>query len=329
MTEMTFKILSADSTEKQLSLFNTVFSKNFNHSDWNKKHFESPRGHTIFIGAFDGDRLAGFNGFMPAEYISNGSVYSAAQSCESAVHPDYRGRGIFSKLILKGHEVLRDRGFDLIFGYPNKNSLPGFLKLKWIEVGSLTCQLIPLKTSDYIAERFGILAKPLGIIFDRYSSLKLHFALQSNRAVPALDRTTSFDGFNLTSDDRDWRFKTSNAKMIDVEDSRGGRVTYFAVKQTRNGGALVWDKFSNQSNQTDPSAAIRALIQLQRSGWRFANLWSSNQDSLEIQEVGIKVGDSKISLLAFPLTEKSENLLKTCMLRPDFFDVDTFLVSES
>ena len=54
---------------------------------------------------------------------------------DTATHPDFQGKGIFTTLTLGAIPDLRDDGVDLVFNTPNDKSRPGYLKMGWSEVG--------------------------------------------------------------------------------------------------------------------------------------------------------------------------------------------------
>ena len=105
-------------------LINEVFKTNFeieklplNTSTRNKK--------TIFFGAYYNNDLVAFNAFISHELLYNSNTVIAYQSCWSATSNKHRKKGLFSMLINHAKENL-DGAF--IFGFPNGNSSPIFLK---------------------------------------------------------------------------------------------------------------------------------------------------------------------------------------------------------
>jgi hypothetical protein len=59
-------------------------------------------------------------------------VVLAAQSADTMTHPHYRYKGLFVELANLTIQLCRDNGIELLFGFPNQNSLPGFInKLGW------------------------------------------------------------------------------------------------------------------------------------------------------------------------------------------------------
>ncbi|MDX2158255.1 MAG: GNAT family N-acetyltransferase [Hyphomicrobiaceae bacterium] len=83
---------------------------------------------TFVLGCWDGDRLAGCNGFLAHPVRLGDRSALAYQSCISATHPEYRGRRIFQSLIDSARATLKQRGAAFMFGFPNENSEPIFVK---------------------------------------------------------------------------------------------------------------------------------------------------------------------------------------------------------
>lgn len=132
--ELIIKRLDAETINDQLELFNLVFRQTYSIDMWHHKHFTNPDSKKCDIfGAFDGDRLVGINGFISSRYKYSDVEYYVLQSCESAVHPDYRGKGIFSKIVkyaLEQSDLKDDNCY--IIGFPNTaNAYPGFKKMGW------------------------------------------------------------------------------------------------------------------------------------------------------------------------------------------------------
>ena len=57
-----------------------------------KKHLDNPFGKSYSGLIYDDEKLIALNLFLAWEFVINGKVIKAAQSVDSLVHPDYRGR---------------------------------------------------------------------------------------------------------------------------------------------------------------------------------------------------------------------------------------------
>jgi GNAT superfamily N-acetyltransferase len=102
------------------------------------KHESNPFGPSIvFLATVDG-RIVGLRTFMRWRLVrEEGSVIECCRPVDTATHPDFQRRGIFSTLTTAAVEHARESGIHLIFNTPNERSRPGYLKLGWREVGGV------------------------------------------------------------------------------------------------------------------------------------------------------------------------------------------------
>lgn len=103
--------------------------------DW--KHWDSPFGASPAWVAEADDRIVGFRIFMRWEFLRDGVVVRAVRAVDTATHPDYQGRGIFTKLTMHSLEELAADGVAFVFNTPNDKSRPGYLKMGWKVVTTL------------------------------------------------------------------------------------------------------------------------------------------------------------------------------------------------
>jgi GNAT superfamily N-acetyltransferase len=107
------------------------------------KHRENPFGSSPAWVALDGGRVVGFRTFMRWEFDTPRGPARAVRAVDTATHPDYQGRGIFSALTLQAVDELTAEGVRLVFNTPNDKSRPGYLKMGWQVVGRLPAGLQP------------------------------------------------------------------------------------------------------------------------------------------------------------------------------------------
>ena len=89
------------------------------------KHEDNPFGPSPAWVAVDGDRLAGLRVLMRWEFVEAGRVLRAVRAVDTATHPDYQGRGIFTRLTLPRARRAAARRVDFVFNTPNDQSRPG------------------------------------------------------------------------------------------------------------------------------------------------------------------------------------------------------------
>ncbi|MFJ8436497.1 GNAT family N-acetyltransferase [Kitasatospora sp. NPDC094019] len=102
------------------------------------KHLRNPFGASPGLIAETPDgRLAGVRLFLRWQWRPGGAdsrPVDAVRPVDTATHPDFQGRGIFRRLTL---DLLEQVAGDtaLVFNTPNGNSLPGYRKMGWQELG--------------------------------------------------------------------------------------------------------------------------------------------------------------------------------------------------
>lgn len=110
---------------------------------WNFKHFDNPFGKSLVLVATDEKKIIGVRAFMRWNWHLNSREFKVYRAVDTAVHPEYQGRGIFRNLNTKAVELAEKGGNDFIFNTPNSKSLPGNLKLGWREVDKIQVQVSP------------------------------------------------------------------------------------------------------------------------------------------------------------------------------------------
>ena len=101
------------------------------------KHDQNAFGPSYMWVATDGGKIVGLRAFMRWEFVRGGEVLHAVRAVDTATHPDYQGKGLFTAMTMHGLDVIKDDGIDFVFNTPNDKSRPGYLKMGWQEVGKL------------------------------------------------------------------------------------------------------------------------------------------------------------------------------------------------
>ena len=114
---------------------------------WAWKHVDNPFGRSggTFGRADDGD-IVGVRSFMRWGWrTSDGQALRAVRAVDTSTSPDWRGKGVFTRLTLAAIEELKREGVDLIFNTPNSASGPGYVKMGWQSVGTMPLSLRPIR----------------------------------------------------------------------------------------------------------------------------------------------------------------------------------------
>src|SRR5688572_29539213 len=82
----------------------------------------------LMAAALVGDQVVGFQSFFFWPYIRNNITYNTFQSGNSLIHPQFRGQGIFNKMLLFVSSETRFKQVDFLVGFPVGASFKNFIK---------------------------------------------------------------------------------------------------------------------------------------------------------------------------------------------------------
>ena len=105
------------------------FQPTVEYLDW--LYFQNPRGEVRGFDAFDGERLVAHYACIPIKI--NGYQHDSLLSLNTATHPNYQGRGLFSTLAPKTFESVSASHANVI-GVANAKSIGGFVKYLGFEI---------------------------------------------------------------------------------------------------------------------------------------------------------------------------------------------------
>lgn len=106
------------------------------------KHVENPAGPSVMLVSERGGDMVGFRAFMRWRLQSRGAgVFEAFRAVDTATHPAHLRQGVFTRLT---ETALAEIGPAGVFNTPNDASLPGYLKLGWVDAGRLRVAAKPL-----------------------------------------------------------------------------------------------------------------------------------------------------------------------------------------
>ena len=126
---------TAEDGEALRELFAVVFGAERGSAQHAWKFDANPAGPPVLAVAEDAGRLVGQYALWPQRLRLGTEVVQAAQSLDTMTHPDYRGQGMFTVLAKEAMGYAEERGIEVLFGFPNSASYPGFVtKLDWDHV---------------------------------------------------------------------------------------------------------------------------------------------------------------------------------------------------
>lgn len=126
------------------------------------RYLASPFGPAPGTLAVADGRAVGFYTLWPTPLRIGSAAVAGAQSMDTMTHPDFRGQGVFVALARACFELAHERGIRLLYGFPNGESFPGFVRrLEWTHAGDIPHWIRPIRPS-----RFPRLPAPLGLLAD-------------------------------------------------------------------------------------------------------------------------------------------------------------------
>ena len=116
------------------------FAKTF--ENFYEHDFQKSKG--LRIVALDNNKVVGFQSFFFWPYQFKNKVYNSYQSGNSIVHQDYRGKGIFGKLLKYTEENKINLGIDFLIGFPVEDSFNSFIRKGWSNPFNLIWNIKPI-----------------------------------------------------------------------------------------------------------------------------------------------------------------------------------------
>jgi hypothetical protein len=217
--EYTIQRLSDDNLTDVEKLHTAVYGKLPPHNFFQMKYDTAFTGikHIGFI-AYNNQKLPiAFYAVIPCFIRFDDKNMLAAQSADTMTHPQYRSKGLFVELALQTFHLCRNSGIYLLFGFPNQNSLPGFInKLGWQRTKNLDCFII--RTAIFSWERLFNKFSPLKNLYGRYQQSIFKKYLLPQQGVP---NSVFYDGYaGVYRDHHYLRYKTyTNNQVIKIDNS--------------------------------------------------------------------------------------------------------------
>lgn len=112
---------------------------------WHWKHVLNPFGPSPCLVAEAGDRIVGVRVFMRWRWRSGDVDHDAVRAVDTATHPDWRRRGVFSSLTRALLDACEAGDAEFVFNTPNSRSRPGYLKMGWRQVERTALLVRPLR----------------------------------------------------------------------------------------------------------------------------------------------------------------------------------------
>jgi hypothetical protein len=137
--------------------------------------------HLGYIAYAENRSPAAFYGVYACLVEHDGQIYKVVQSGDTMTHKNHVGKGLFTTLARMTYELSKNSGAEFVFGSPNYNSLPGFVKkLNW------NC---PDNLRDY---RIKTLTLPLAKIAKKLPFLNSLYKLYSEMIIGSYENGAAY-----------------------------------------------------------------------------------------------------------------------------------------
>ncbi|WP_309642714.1 GNAT family N-acetyltransferase [Flavobacterium sp.] len=226
--------------------------------------------------AYDGQKPIAFYGVIPVLMRYKNQTEMAAHSVNTMTHPNYRGKGLFTKLAKQTYDLLQTSGISFVWGFPNQHSEPGFLnKLDWKyseRINGYSTRVARFSIENLVKKNNAtavVYQKYCGWIFNQY---KVDRILQTNAMMPenavTVDRNKNY-----------YRYKSfSGSFVIELE----GCLFWINIKNGLYLGDVEaisearFTKALQKLKQLCRKAGISEII-MQTSPHTTIDLWMQNQ----------------------------------------------------
>lgn len=168
--------LSNDEKNQICGLFKDVFHKNRSVREFLSEYLNTFCGFSYHALAIDSGKIVGHNAYIPFLYKNGDDCIKVVLSTDAMIDSNYRGKGLYKKLLNACGDAAINDGFHLRIGFPNDNSFPiqsKYFKMK--RIGRLSTYIMPvnvgvIKTWLY---PLNVLTIPFSYLFFLISFLSL------------------------------------------------------------------------------------------------------------------------------------------------------------
>jgi GNAT superfamily N-acetyltransferase len=305
--------------EQLLDLFCESFGKKMSRELWTWKFLRNPlnSADVELVVALDNDKVVGARPFMLAEMWLGNEKLKAAQHCDTMVHPQYQGMGIFNRMGKFAIQYLRDNGFTLSYGFPGPLSRPGFLSQGYRIVAKTETLFRVVNPRRVIScqLRNRLLGSGIGFLYDKLlnfkrkdtSSISSIFQLDTfDKVTDELKQVDDLRGESVIDLVRDesylrWRFDCqpiySNKYILARRDNRLWGYAVVSVREEVSGlrSGMVVDHLVRNSDIACYRALINhCLCELEKQECDIAVIWTPGEP--ELREVLLQHFDFKSSV---------------------------------
>ncbi len=151
--EYKFEKLSKHNLHHLRTIYKDAFGKDVSIEYLDKKQNTTlfGLGYVGYLAFSSENEPAAFYGVFPCYAEYQNKRFLVAQSGDTMTHSKHTGKGLFTALAKETYNYCKSNGVHLVFGFPNKNSYPGFTrKLDWIHFDDIVAYEIRVKCLPWV-----------------------------------------------------------------------------------------------------------------------------------------------------------------------------------
>ena len=104
-----------------VSLFNEVYNTSREVDYWKWQFMENPLGEPVIVVAEEDSKIVGQCTLLPNIIGIKGEEVLAGESIDTMISKDYRGQGLYEKMLIKSYQVGEEKGMKIRIGFPTEN----------------------------------------------------------------------------------------------------------------------------------------------------------------------------------------------------------------
>jgi GNAT superfamily N-acetyltransferase len=240
------------------------------------KHLANPFGPSLLLVGEAGDRIVGLRAFLRWRFEVGSRELRAVRAVDTATHPEFQGRGVFSELTTTALDILADQA-DLVFNTPNAKSKGGYLKMGWHMVGAVP---VSVRVRRPVRFAVGMIGRGRSTGRPEVEAEPAERSLADGEAVARLLRDAAEDGtrFRTPMDLTYLRWRYGSAPLLDyraVREMRGGELRGLAVFRVGTRGRLWEARVSEVIVPRGEAATARRLLRRVARAGSFDHLTAS------------------------------------------------------
>lgn len=122
MNDIIIKEYSEKDKQGSISLLKDTFPGSSNEETFTWRYEAYNKLKPIIVVAVENDKVISFVSWIPWIFTFGDKELIGYQACEGATNPEYRNKGLFTKMFLFSENIAKEIDVDFYFGFPSKMS---------------------------------------------------------------------------------------------------------------------------------------------------------------------------------------------------------------